>query len=217
MTSLTKGHGSHQPVPDGERCRRRTRLEIEFGEDVTNVVFDRALAHREKVPNGAVGVSLDKQAQDLQLAGGETIAQRLWSAMSMAEWCGPSLPTRPPRRVRRPRTDAFRPSQAGAKAGSSSFIRARAAAPSSVRRYPELSGSVAAAPSKRAACSMHPAFSATSASSINATWVPPSPCSPASTTRASLSSSVALSSWPLLAEHLPEGDQCHGKHEGIVG
>ena len=77
MTSLTKGHVSHQPVPDGERCRRGSRFKIEFGEDVTNVVFDRTLAHREKGPNGAVGVSLDKQAQDLQFPEGETIAQRL--------------------------------------------------------------------------------------------------------------------------------------------
>ena len=86
MTSLTKGNPSHQPVPDGERCRCSTRLEVEFGEDVTNMVLDRALAHREKAPNGAVGVSLDEQVKDLQLAEGETIAQRLWSAMST--WSG---------------------------------------------------------------------------------------------------------------------------------
>ena len=37
---------SHQPVPDRECGRRCPRLQVEFGEDVMNMVLDRALAHR---------------------------------------------------------------------------------------------------------------------------------------------------------------------------
>ena len=69
QVSAMKGADSGQPVAQRKRRRRRARLDAELSEDAGHMVADGGVADAEYGGDLGVGVTLDKQAEDLTLAG----------------------------------------------------------------------------------------------------------------------------------------------------